>query len=127
MSAFTSWQEQGLHGRAVIEAQRDWLSQLAEALSARLRQDSSPAAIGQCLERLMSGLLQSLVSEEEAYRELGQPADARHVEAHNQLCIDVLELLRRHERDESVGLQLLQLLQGWLERHWEQSDRLALH
>lgn len=127
MTGFTPWQEQGLSGNAVIEAQRDWLSQLAEALSARLHLDSSRHAIGECLERLMSGLLQSLVSEEEAYRELGRPADAQHVEAHNQLCLDVLELIKRHERGEPVGLQLLQLLQGWLERHCAQSDRLALH
>ena len=127
MTAFNPWQEQGLHGRAVIEAQRCWLGQLAEALSARLQQDCSQPAIGECLERLMSGLLQSLVSEEEAYLELGQPADAAHVDAHNQLCMDVLELIKRHERGEPGGLQLLQLLQGWLERHCAQSDRLALH
>ncbi|MCQ4346245.1 hypothetical protein NGA35_02115 [Pseudomonas stutzeri] len=127
MTAFTPWQAQGLQGRAVIEAQRCWLSQLAETLSARLHQDSSHPAIGECLERLMSGLLQSLVSEEEAYLELGRPADDSHVEAHNQLCMSVLELIKRHERGEPVGLQLLQLLQGWLARHCAQDARLALH
>lgn len=124
MNAFTAWQEQGLHGRAVIDAQRGWLSQLAEALGTRLTQDSSQSAVGDCLERLLSGLLQSLVSEEEAFQELGQPADAQHVDAHNLLCMEVLELLRRHERSETVGLQLLQLLQDWLAQHCEQTDRL---
>lgn len=124
MTAFTPWQAQGLQGRAVIEAQRCWLSQLAETLSTRLHQDSSQPAIGECLERLMSGLLQSLVSEEEAYLELGHPADDDHVEAHNQLCMSVLELIKLHERGEPVGLQLLQ---GWLARHCVQDARLALH
>lgn len=128
MTGFTPWQAQGLRGSAVIEAQRCWLSQLAETLSTRLQQDSSQPAVGECLERLMSGLLQSLVSEEEAYLELGRPADDRHVDAHNQLCMDVLELIKRHERGEPVGHPLLQRLQDWLVQHCDSAPhRAVLH
>lgn len=116
MTVFTSWQAQGLTGNAVLEAQRCWLGQLAETLSARLRQDSSPAAVGDCLERLMSGLLQSLVSAEEAVREQGQPVDTLIAE-HNLLCEEVLDLLKRHERGVRVGLELLDLLHGCLGSH----------
>lgn len=124
MTAFNPWQEQGLHGRAVIEAQRCWLGQLAEALSARLQQDCSQPAIGECLERLMSGLLQSLVSEEEAFRELGLALDAAHIDAHNGLCLEILNLLRRHELGEPVGVQLLHCLQAWQNEHCRAEDRL---
>lgn len=113
MTVFTSWQAQGLTGNAVLEAQRCWLGQLAETLSARLHGDSSPTAVGDCLERLMSGLLQSLVCAEDAVQEQGLPVDAL-VEEHNRLCEEVLGLLQRHERGARVGLELLDLLHGCL-------------
>ncbi len=113
MTVFTSWQAQGLTGNAVLEAQHCWLGQLADGLSARLQSDSSPAAVGTCLERLLSGLLQSLVSAEDAVQAQGLPVEAL-VEEHNRLCLEVLELLRRHERGAHVGLELLDLLHGCL-------------
>lgn len=116
MTVFTSWQAQGLTGNAVLEAQRCWLGRLAETLSARLRLDSSQFSIGECLSQLMSGLLQSLVSAEEAVQEQGLPVDAL-IEEHNLLCEEVLELTERHERGELVGLDLLELLHECLGSH----------
>ena len=116
MTVFTSWQAQGLSGNAVLEAQRCWLGQLAETLSSRLQQDSSQASVGECLAQLMSGLLQSLVSAEEAVLEQGQPIDAL-IEEHNLLCEEVLDLTQRHERGARVGLDLLDLLHGCLGSH----------
>ena len=127
MTGFTPWKSQGLTGIAVIEAQRCWLSDLAETLRARLQLNSSQEAIGECLQRLMSGLLQSLVSEEEACLELGAPVDELHLAEHNELCLQVLDLTHRHERDEQIGLHLLQLLHDWLGRHCEHNDRVVLH
>lgn len=128
MTNFTPWTEQGLHGIAVIEAQRSWLTQLAETLSTHLHLDSSREAVGECLTQLMSGLLQSLVSEEQAFVELGSPVDDAHLAEHNALCLEVLELIKRHERGELVGLQLLQRLQDWLSQHCDgPPHRAVLH
>lgn len=128
MTNFTPWIEQGLRGIAVIEAQRCWLTQLAETLSARLQLNSAQEAVGDCLTQLMSGLLQSLVSEEEAFVELGSPVDDAHLAEHNALCLEVLELIKRHERGELVGLQLLQRLQDWLSQHCDGTPhRAVLH
>ncbi len=127
MIGFTPWQAHDLQGNAVIEAQRDWLSRQAEALSLRLHLDSSRSAVGECLEQLLSGLLQALVSEEEAYAQLGQPVDAQHQAEHNALCMDLLHLIQRHEQGEPVGLQLLQRLQDWLSQHCDGTHRRALH
>lgn len=124
MTGFTPWQAHGLSGLAVVEAQRFWLSQMSETLDAVLH---SPHAVGECLEHLMSGLLQALASEEEAFGELGHPLDERHVAEHNELCLEVLELLRRHERSEPVGQQLLQRLQNWLSQHCDGHHRSMLH
>lgn len=122
MTVFTSWHAQGLTGNAVLEAQRCWLDQLAGTLSARLHQDSSQFSVGECLAQLMSGLLQSLVSAEEAVLELGQPIDEL-IEEHNLLCEDVLDLIQRHERGARVGLELLELLQECLGQPDEQYTR----
>lgn len=122
MTVFTSWQAQGLVGNAVLDAQRSWLGQLAENLSLRLQQDSSTASVGDCLAQLMSGLLQSLVSAEEAVLEQGLPIDAL-VEEHNLLCEEVLDLTERHERGARVGLELLELLHECLGSH----DRHTRH
>ena len=116
MTVFTSWQAQGLTGNAVLEAQRSWLGQLAENLSVRLQQDSSAVSVGDCLAQLMSGLLQSLVSAEEAVLEQGLPIDTL-VEEHNLLCEEVLDLIERHERGVRVGLELLDLLHECLGSH----------
>jgi len=126
MTNFTPWIEQGLRGIAVIEAQRYWLTQLAETLSARLQLDSAQEAVGDCLTQLMSGLLQSLVSEEEAFVELGSPVDDAHLAEHNALCLEVLEMIKHHERGELVGLQLLQRLQDWLSQHCDGTPHLAV-
>ncbi|HEY8330754.1 MAG TPA: hypothetical protein VIO83_05450 [Pseudomonas sp.] len=117
MTGFTPWKSQDLKGIAVIEAQRCWLSELADTLSAHLHLNSSREAIGECLTQLLSGLLQSIVSEEQAFLELGSPVDAAHRAEHNELCMEVLELIKRHELGDSVGLQLLQRLQDWLALH----------
>lgn len=116
MTVFTSWQAQGLVGNAVLDAQRSWLGQLAENLSVRLQQDSSAVSVGDCLAQLMSGLLQSLVSAEEAVLEQGLPIDTL-VEEHNLLCEEVLDLIERHERGARVGLDLLDLLHACLGSH----------
>lgn len=119
MTGFTPWQAQGLNGIAVIQAQRSWLGNLTKDLEARPQLDSSRQAVGECLEQLLSGLLQSLVSVEEACLELGNTPEELHVAEHNALCLEVLELLQRHERGQQVGLQLLQRLQDWLAQQQE--------
>lgn len=96
MTGFTPWQANDLQGIAVIDAQRHWLGHQAEALSLRLHLDSSRSAVGECLGQLLSGLLQALVSEEEAYRQLGHPVDEAHLAEHNSLCLDLLHLIQRH-------------------------------
>lgn len=127
MTGFTPWQAHGLSGIAVIEAQRFWLGQMTATLDTHLHLQGSQQAVGECLEQLLSGLLQSLASEEEAFVELGRPADERHIAEHNELCMEVLELIRRHERSEPVGAQLLQRLQSWLGQHCTLRDGIALH
>ncbi|MBV2133675.1 hypothetical protein KRX52_12825 [Pseudomonas sp. MAP12] len=117
MTGFTPWKSQDLKGIAVIEAQRCWLSELADTLSAHLPLKDSLDAVGECLTHLLSGLLQSIVSEEEAFLALGSPVDAAHRAEHNELCMEVLELIKRHECGDSVGPQLLQRLQDWLTLH----------
>lgn len=124
MTHFTPWNAQDLHGIAVIEAQRRWLGTLTEHLSGSLHRRDPRSAVGLCLERLLSGLLQSLVSEEEAFRELGLTLDAAHIDAHNGLCLEILNLLRRNELGEPVGVQLLHCLQAWQNEHCRAEDRL---
>lgn len=127
MLGFTHWKSQALSGLAVIEAQRCWLSDLTDSLDYHLRHDGSRAALGDCLTQLLSGLLQSLPSEEEAFFQLGHPLDAAHLAEHNQLCLEVLELIKRHEYGEDVGAALLQCLRVWLGEHCASTDRAVLH
>lgn len=124
MTVFTSWHTlaQGLTGNAVLEAQHCWLEQLAATLGSRLHQDSSQLSVGDCLTQLMSGLLQSLVSAEEALLEQGLPIGSLVAE-HNLLCLEVLDLIQRHERGTPVGLELLELLQDCLGQPNEQYTR----
>ena len=127
MIGFTHWKSQELRGIAVIEAQRCWLSELADTLGYHLPLDSSREAVGECLTQLLSGLLQSLPSEEQAFLELGSPIDEAHLDEHNTLCLEVLELIKQHECGDSVGQQLLQRLQAWLGQHCEGTHRTVLH
>jgi hemerythrin len=127
MIGFTHWKSQELRGIAVIEAQRCWLSELAGTLGYHLPLDSAREAVGECLTQLLSGLLQSLPSEEQAFLELGSPIDEAHLAEHNTLCLEVLELIKQHECGDSVGQQLLQRLQAWLGQHCEGTHRTVLH
>ena len=127
MIGFTHWKSQELKGLAVIEAQRCWLTDLADSLAYHLSHGGDREALGECLTQLLSGLLQALPSEEEALRQLGRPLDATHVDEHNQLCLEVLDLLKRHEYGDDVGTSLLQRLRAWLGEHCAGSDRRVLH
>ncbi|HYQ38194.1 MAG TPA: hypothetical protein VER09_04560 [Pseudomonas sp.] len=127
MIGFTHWKSQELRGLAVIEAQRCWLSALTDTLGQHLPQDHAQEAVGECLTQLLSGLLQSLPSEEQAFLELGTPIDEAHLAEHNELCLEVLELIKRHERGDDVGPQLLHRLQAWLGQHCDGTHRAVLH
>lgn len=112
MNGFTPWRAQPLDGRLPDAAQQAWLQQLAEALQRHLHLDRAMQAVGECLERLLSGLPQAAVSIEEACRQQGLPGGEQLVARHNEQCLTILDLLQRHRRGEAVGPQLLHCLHG---------------
>jgi len=124
MSRFTPWIAPALHGRALLAAQRQWLAGLTAQLHDDLQQTAPASAVGACLESLFSGLLQTLVGEEEAFRQLGIELTSTHLDEHNALCLQIDELLRRHERGEAVGAALLERLEHWQRQHCAAEDRL---
>jgi hemerythrin len=114
MNGFTPWEAQRASSASVIDAQHIWLSRLAETLGDHLH--NSIQAVGECLELLVSGLLQSVVSVEEACLEQGFAARERLIARHNELCLAIANLLQRHTRAEPVGPELQQCLEDWLKQ-----------
>lgn len=113
MNGFIPWPAQLPGGTTVIGAQHFWLSQILETLDGNLPPDNARQAVGECLELLLSGLLQSLVSVEQ---EQGLQAGQQLVARHNALCLTILNLLQSHSQGQSVELELLGCLQDWLGR-----------
>lgn len=115
MTQMISWKAQNTaSATAVVEAQRYWLSQVAKTLGTHLQHDSSPELIGECLRVLLSGLLQSAVSVEEACAQSKWPTGEMLIAEHNDRCLKIVALIYQHEQGKAVGEALLECLRGWL-------------
>lgn len=107
-----------------FDQQHKQLFNMVNDLSSSMQQKRSKEAIASVLQRLIEYTGSHFADEEAAFKKSGYPDQAKHIQTHENLVRQVLDLQRKFTSGETVLTNdVIQFLQNWLIDHIKGEDK----